>query len=190
MLAPIMKQRRGKPLFLIDIALPRDIDPDVNSLDNVYLRNIDDLQSYVAEDAHLRAGEVAAAERIVFEETAVFTAWRRSREAAPIVAQLRAHLDDMATARLEILRRQLGPQNERDWRILETQVRALMDQVALEPTRRLMRAAQNGTPEEFAPDGNDLLAAARELFGLEEGTEKTSAPAPELRNSLPEKIVK
>ncbi len=172
MLAPVMKKRRGKPLFLIDIALPRDIDPDVNELDNVYLRNIDDLQEIVEQQAQGRAGEIGAAERIVLEETSAFVAWLKARGAVPVIAQLRSHLDAMTKARLDILRARLGPLNDRQWQEIETQFRAHNDQVALAPTRRLKRAASetNGT------DGGteyDLMEATRELFGLqaEEGGE-------------------
>ncbi len=172
MLAPVMKKRRGKPLFLIDIALPRDIDPDVNGLENVYLRNIDDLQEYMAQDARARAGEVAQAEQIVTAETASFLTWLRHRGAVPIIASLRSHLDDMTQERLDILRARLGTVNERDWQIIETQMRALMDQVALEPTRRLKRAMQTPHPDAPKPAQYDLLEATRELFGLEEEKKK------------------
>ena len=172
MLAPVMKKRRGKPLFLIDIALPRDIDPDVNGLDNVYLRNIDDLQEYMAQDTRARASEVAQAEQIVATEIAVFMSWLRQREAVPVIARLRSHLDEMTQERLNILRARLGEISPRDWQIIETQMRALMDQVALEPTRRLKRAMQETSREVGDAAGYDLLEATTELFGLEEGEDK------------------
>ena len=109
MLTSVMRKRRGKPLFLIDIALPRDIDPDVNTLDNVYLRNIDDLQEIVEQQAQGRVSEAGAAEQIVIEETAVFMHWLRSREAVPVISRLRSHLDAVTQARLEILRAKLAP---------------------------------------------------------------------------------
>ncbi len=168
MLAPVMKKRRGKPLFLIDIALPRDIDPDVNGLENVYLRNIDDLQEYMAQDTRARSSEVAAAEQIITAEIAAFMSWLRQREAVPVIARLRSHLEDMTQERLNILRSRLGDINPRDWQIIETQMRALMDQVALEPTRRLKRAMQEANAETGASPQYDLLEATTELFGLEE----------------------
>ena len=173
MLAPVMKKRKGKPLFLIDIALPRDIDPDVNDLDNVYLRNIDDLQEIVEQQAQSRAGEASAAERIVSEETAAFLTWLKARGAVPVIAQLRSHFDAKAQERLEILRSRLGPVSDRQWQEIETQMRALADQLALEPTRSLKRALS-------APDsgtnaaGYDLMDATRALFGLE--TEPEAEP--------------
>ena len=172
MLVPVMKKRRGKPLFLIDIALPRDIDPDVKTLDNVYLRNIDDLQEYMAQDTRARASEVAQAEQIVSAEIAAFMAWLRQREAVPIIAHLRSHLEDMTQERLNILRVRLGDVSPRDWQIIETQMRALMDQAALEPTRRLKRAMQEAATQSGEPAQYNLLEATRELFGLEEEKEK------------------
>jgi len=168
MLAPVMKKRRGKPLFLIDIALPRDIDPDVNELDNVYLRNIDDLQGIVEQQAQGRAGEAEAAEQIVVEETGVFLKWLRGREAAPVIANLRSHLDAMTQARLEILRSKLPSISERDWQIIETQMQALTDQIALQPTRTLKQSATTGGLAGGDAGGYDLVEATIELFGLKE----------------------
>lgn len=178
MLAPVMKKRRGKPLFLIDIALPRDIDPDVNGLENVYLRNIDDLQEYMAQDTRARASEVAAAEQIIASESVAFMSWLRQREAVPVIARLRSHLEDMTQERLNILRSRLGDITPRDWQIIETQMRALMDQAALEPTRRLKRAMQEARSETGTPAQYDLLEATRELFGLgeEDAEEKIAEP--------------
>lgn len=188
MLAPVMKKRRGKPLFLIDIALPRDIDPDVNELDNVYLRNIDDLQEVVQQQAQGRAGEAAAAEKIVALETTAFMDWLRAREAVPVIARLRAHLDSITQARLDILRSKLPSVDEKEWQLIETHMRALTDQVAIEPTRRLKRAVTDTGKADISVNGSgsgqndpaptyDLLEAACELFGLPNGIAALPAPA-------------
>jgi len=77
----IMAQRRGRSLFLIDIAMPRDVDPSVNNIENVYLYNIDDLQQIVSENQERRSREAALAETIVQEETREFTRWFRAHRA-------------------------------------------------------------------------------------------------------------
>ena len=187
MLAPVMKKRRGKPLFLIDIALPRDIDPDVKSLDNVYLRNIDDLQEYMAQDSRARGSEVEAAEQIISSEIVVFMSWLRQREAVPVISRLRSYLDDLTQERLNILRARLGDVTPRDWQIIETQMRALMDQAALEPTRRLKRAMQEAD-RETSPPQYDLLEATRELFGLDEEEKEKRRRGEEEREETQSKI--
>jgi glutamyl-tRNA reductase len=166
-IAPVLRQRRGKPLFLIDIAVPRDIDADVNDLNNVFLYNIDDLQNYVAEYGRARASEVGRAENVVAEETSRFMTWYRSREAAPVITALRTHLDGIRQEYLDIFDRRLAHLSERDRNLIGTMVRAMMDQVARKPILRLKQAVSaDATFTE--PAGYDLLSAASELFGLDE----------------------
>ena len=74
----VMEARKGRSLFLIDIAMPRDVDPAVNDIENVYLYNIDDLQQIVNENQAKRSIEAAAATRIVQEETHEFSRWLRA----------------------------------------------------------------------------------------------------------------
>lgn len=77
-----VRRRRNRPLFLIDIAVPRDIDPEVNQIDNVYLYDIDDLKGIAEANLRRRSGEIVKAERIIDEETSLFTGWLNSVEAA------------------------------------------------------------------------------------------------------------
>ena len=188
-LLPILKKRRGRPLFLIDIAIPRDIAPDVGDLENVFLYNIGDLEQAVADEAGLRAGEVARAEAIVAEEAGKFMAWYHARKAAPVIRQLQSHVDNLAEERLAILRRQLGPMSERDWRKIEEQMRALAASIAREPILRL-KAEAAGLPAEMnALDGNrngagnsdagryDLAGATQTLFGLTPTNSEALSPA-------------
>jgi glutamyl-tRNA reductase len=170
-LLPVLRQRRGKPLFLIDIAVPRDIDPDVNELNNVFLYNIDDLQNYVAEYAQARASEAGRAEGLVEEETHRFMAWYRSREAAPVITALRGHLDQIRREYLDIFAGRLAHLSDRDRETVETLVRSMMNQVAREPILRLKQATVAGEDEE-REHAHGLLLAACELFGLEAGTER------------------
>ena len=166
-LVPALRKRRGKPLFLIDIAVPRDIDPDVARLDNVFLKNIDDLQEVVEADAGGRAAEAIRAEALVQEEVGKFLGWYRSREAAPVIHQLREHLEAIRLEDLTLLRNRLSHLSERDWQAIETATRAMMNKVARQPILRLKRAAsgqETASGAENAPD--TLFMAAREIFGL------------------------
>lgn len=97
----IMKQRRQRPLFFIDIAVPRDIDPRVNDLDNVYLYDIDDLQGVVAQNMAARKNEAVAAERIVQEETVKFRTWLNGLEVVPTIVALRQKMEEIRQGELK-----------------------------------------------------------------------------------------
>lgn len=91
----IMKQRRQRPLFFIDIAVPRDIDPKINELDNVYLYDIDDLQGVVAHNIAERKQEALQAERIVIEESIKFQTWLNKLEVVPTIIALRKKMENI-----------------------------------------------------------------------------------------------
>ena len=182
-LQPILRKRRGKPLFLIDLSLPRNIDPDVANLDNVFLRNIDELQEAVAESVQTRTVEATHGEAIAREDTEKFLGWYRAREAVPVIAQLKARLEQVRQDDLAILRGKLGHLSERDWQAIETTTRAMMNRVAREPILRLKREMNAESPSD-APALYDLAAAAREIFGLN-APEMKIAPLPETENAPP-----
>src|SRR5207253_10643672 len=131
-----------KPLFLIDIAVPRDIEAGVGDLDNVFLYNIDDLQEVAAEGAKGRAERSQAqAEAIAEEETHRLLARLRTRAVTPVLADLRGHVDQLAENRLALLRSRLGAMPDREWEAIALQFRSFADEVVLAPTLRLKREA-------------------------------------------------
>src|SRR5882672_2867065 len=99
----VMRPRRNRPLFIIDIAMPRDVEAAAGEIEQVFLYNIDDLQTTVRENLARRAIEMARAESIVGEEVAKFAGWFRSRGAIPIVVALRQHFETIRRAELERL---------------------------------------------------------------------------------------
>src|SRR4051812_21796188 len=94
-------RRRGNPLFIIDVAVPRDVEASVGDIEQVFLYNVDDLHSIVEENMSKRAGEIARAEAIVAEEVSRFTAWRRSRAAVPTIVALRQRFDSIRRSELQ-----------------------------------------------------------------------------------------
>ena len=102
------RPRRNRPLFIIDIALPRDVEPAVGELEQVFLYNIDDLQATVRENLARRASEVARAEAIVADEVEKFGAWFRPRGAIPTVVALRQRFEAIRRAELERLELKLA----------------------------------------------------------------------------------
>jgi glutamyl-tRNA reductase len=108
-LESVMRPQRNRPLFIIDIALPRDVEPAAGELEQVFLYNIDDLQATVRENLARRAGEVARAEAIVAEEVEKFGAWFRSRGAIPTVVALRQRFEAIRRSELDRLAGGLSP---------------------------------------------------------------------------------
>ena len=177
-LAPALRKRRGNPLILIDIAVPRDIDTDVSGLDNVFLYNIDDLQAVVAQEAQGRRGEVSRAETILAAECGKFLTWYRTREAAPVITLLRQRLDQIREEELAVLRSQLDSLTEREWQKVEAAFRSMSTKFAKEPILRLKRETAGSEP----PGGSeaqtyDLLTATREIFNLEAGRAMSMLPS-------------
>src|SRR5581483_2503502 len=97
------RPRRNRPLFIIDIAVPRDVEPAAGEIEQVFLYNVDDLQATVRENLARRANEVAHAEAIVAEELDRFAGWFRSRGAVPTIVALRQRFETIRRAELERL---------------------------------------------------------------------------------------
>ncbi len=156
----VMKQRKGKTLFVIDIAVPRNVDPDVHKLDNVYVYNVDDLEQEVAENMKARHGEVEAAEAIVEAELAEWAAWARGLNVNPTVVALRAKTRGVMVAELA---RSLGGRlkhlTEGDRAALEQMIESATNKLLHAPTTRLKQAASSS-------DAGDLVYAVHHLFDL------------------------
>lgn len=159
----VMKQRKGKTLFVIDIAVPRNVDPDVHKLDNVYVYNVDDLEQEVAENMKARQGEVTAAEAIVDAELEEWAAWARGLNVNPTVVALRAKTRGVLVAELE---RSLGGRlkhlTEGDRAALEQMIESATNKLLHAPTTRLKQAASS--PQ--GSDAGDLVHAVHHLFDL------------------------
>ena len=156
----VMKQRKGKTLFLIDIAVPRNVEPDVHKLDNVYVYNVDDLEQEVAENMKARQGEVVAAEKIVAAELDDWAAWARGLNVNPTVVALRARTRSVLVSELE---RSLGGRlkhlTEGDRAALAQMIESATNKLLHSPTTRLKQAASTS-------DAGDLVDAIHLLFDL------------------------
>jgi glutamyl-tRNA reductase len=133
----VMRGRRNRPLFLIDIALPRDVDPAVGDLGSVFLYNIDDLQAVVRENLTRRAAEVARAEAIVVDEVQKFETWLTARHAIPTVVALRQRFEAVRRNELDRLQPKLaGLPPEARTRVEEI-TRLLIEKLLITPTEQL-----------------------------------------------------
>lgn len=151
--------RRGRPLCILDLAVPRDVDPAIAQLENVFLYDIDDLQTVAAQATSRRRDEVPAAERIVEEETDLFWAWYGGLGVVPVIKEFRGRMEALRAAELERALRHLGHLSPDDRERVEQLSHALLNKFLHQPTVALKAAAEEGR-------GYGLLEALRRLFGL------------------------
>jgi len=169
MVAGTLRARRHRPLFLVDLAVPRDVEPEVNGLDNVYAYDVDDIQRVVAENTALRADAAARAETLVAEDLARFLRERALRDGVPVLAQLRARAEAIRKAELERALANLPtPLTEAQAAVVTAMTSAIVNKVLHQPTVKL-RAV---TPGEAL---NPLAEAVAELFGLDSASRRTGS---------------
>jgi glutamyl-tRNA reductase len=135
-LEPVTRHR-GSPLFIIDVAVPRDVDPAVGEIEQVFLYNVDDLQQIVQENLSRRAGEIERAEAIVNEEVSRFMAWQRSRGAVPTVIALRQRFESIRRSELQRLEGKLGVLSPDARARVDEVTRLIVEKLLLEPTEQL-----------------------------------------------------
>lgn len=161
----VMQQRAGRSILLIDIALPRDVEPAVGTLPDVHLYNIDDLQSEVERGISLRLQEVQRVQEIIAEEVHAFEHWLASLSVVGTISDLRQHAEAVRQQELTRAIRQLGPMlSEREVAAVQELTTRLMNKLLHTPTLRLKDAAAAG-------QGHVYAEALRYLFDLEEDHE-------------------
>jgi glutamyl-tRNA reductase len=134
-----LRARRNKPVFLIDIAVPRNIDPAVNAMDNVFLYDIDDLQQVVSRNLAGRQSAAEKAERIVDEEVLRLEERLKVREVAPLIVSLHANLERIRAAELEKMRTKLGALTPAQEDAVEAITRGIVNKIAHAPIAELRR---------------------------------------------------
>jgi glutamyl-tRNA reductase len=168
----VMREREGRPLLLIDIAVPRDVEAACAELEGVSLYDIDDLQAVVARNISTREGELPRAEEIVEEEIHRFARWLGQLETVPTVSALRAHGNELVEQVLAENAGRWESASPRDLARIEAVARAVMSRLLHEPTIRLRSLSEER--------GHASLELVRELFGLREEPVTTEQPASEL----------
>lgn len=163
---------RTRPLFIIDIAVPRDVDPQAAEIEQVFLYNIDDLQAIVRENLQRRGAEVSLAEQIVDEEAGKFVSWHRSRVAVPTIVALRQRFETIRRAELERLDAKLASLPPDARQRVDEITHLIIEKLLLQPTEQLKSADDPQTMAQYAE------ALAR-LFGLNtaEATQRPKAGA-------------
>jgi glutamyl-tRNA reductase len=156
-IAPVMAGREGRPIALVDIAVPRDIDPAVAEIDGVRLFDIDDLQAQAETNLQARLREVEAVEAIVEQEVGRFAAWLEQNSATPTIARLRRLAEEARAAEVERTLARMPGLTPEDRRRLEAMSKALVKRILHAPVTRLK-----------TPAGQRHIEAARHLFALDE----------------------
>lgn len=156
----VMRRREGRPLLMIDIAVPRDIDPDVGAIDGVTYFDMDDLQRAIDRNLNVRRVEASKAESIIAEEHDRFDRWMTSLDVLPTVAALRQRAEQIAEQVVAENRTKFEGLTEADHERIDAMVRSIVSRVLHEPTLRLKRASG-------ADDAYTYIQALRELFALE-----------------------
>lgn len=146
--AEAIRYRRGRPIFLFDIAVPRDIDPEISGLDGVFLYDIDDLQAVVSANLQERAEEAKRATRIIDEEIAKFRTWLASLEVVPTIRMLRDKVDSIRQQELARAFNRLPDLTERERAVVEAMTVALVNKILNDPTQRLKGMAGEGAAGE------------------------------------------
>jgi glutamyl-tRNA reductase len=153
--------RRSRPLLILDIALPRDVEPDVGELDDVFLYDLDDLSRVVEGALEQRRSEVALAEAIIAQGVEEFLGWYRGRDVVPVIRALRGRAESLRVQELERARRALRDLSPEQFDAVDALTKQLLAKLLHDPTTRLREAAAEGRNGEVA----DL---ARYLFSLRE----------------------
>jgi glutamyl-tRNA reductase len=155
-MGPVMDRRQGRRLFIIDIAMPRDVDPEVGNLDHVYLYNIDDLQTGVDESLKLRRGEACRAEELIRQEVDRFHDEYQALATANVIAGFRRWAEGLRDQELDRLRNKLDSVNGEALEKIAAFAHRLTNKLLDPPTRMLHRPGQ----------GPSLARALQELFEL------------------------
>ena len=159
-----MGRRRGRPLFLIDIAVPRDIDPEVRQIDNAFLFDIDNLSQVVESNRQEREGEILKVQQIIDEELAEFLRWFNSLGTGSLIKALRQHGEALRQLELERWQGKLAHLSEEDRKVVESLLRGYANKLLHLPQVQIREFAN-------ADDGYLRLDTVRQLFGLDQEEE-------------------
>jgi glutamyl-tRNA reductase len=158
-LAYIMEERDGRPIFLIDLAVPRDIEPGSGQLQNVHLYNVDDLQGIVHQSMNERELEAERAQTILDKAVDNFSKWLNSSHAVPVIQALRKRGEEIRNSELEKAIRKLGPLTEREEKVLRTMAHSIANKLMNAPIVQLKQYAQT-------EQGHLYAQLAKNLFDL------------------------
>jgi glutamyl-tRNA reductase len=158
----VINRRRHRPMFLIDIAVPRNVEPTVNTLDGIFVYDIDDLDKVVKNNLAERMNVAEQAEEIITEEVERMMLRLKTREMAPTIVSLQEQLEQVRMSEIERVRAKLGVLTPQQQEAIETLTRGIINKIAHAPITEMRRKADD-------PEGIQLIHTIRKLFRLGEG---------------------
>lgn len=153
----VMKERKNKPVFIIDISVPRNIDPNINKIDNVYLYDVDDLQEVVDTNMLERKKEAENAEKIIDEEVEKFIRWMSSLDSIPTIVALRQKAEEIKEEEVDKFRSKFPEMEEDKVKAVQYMATAIINKLIHPPTVAL---------KEEAEDRDELIAMIKKLYGI------------------------
>jgi len=154
----VMKERKQRQVFLIDISVPRNLDPEINDLDNVYLYNVDDLQGVVDSNLFERKKEAEKAEKIIDEELETFLRWQSTLDSVPTIIAIREKAEEIKKEELDKFFHKMPGMGEKEREAIEYMAAALINKMIHPPTAAL---------KEDSEDKDVLVATIRKLYGID-----------------------
>ena len=174
-----LSRRRNRPMFFIDIAVPRDVDPDLNKLDGIFVYDIDDLQQAVSSHVADRKKEAEKAEAIVTDEVTRFHSRMMTLDVVPTIVSLQDHLETIRQAEIDRVRGRLGPLNADQEMAIEALTRGIVNKIMHTPISALKTAARES-------EATTVVDLVRRLFNLHdrenENSKRDQVPGPEVKH--------
>lgn len=161
----IIRIRKNRPMFFIDMAVPRDIDPDANQVDNVYVYDIDDLNNVIETNLEERQREAMKAEEIVTEEVYSFRRWLDAQQATPTIINLRRKYEEVKNTEVAKAMSMLGTEDPKMRKVVESLASSLLNKILHAPISSLKKDADGKSQV-------DLVTVVREIFDLTEASER------------------
>ena len=168
----VIKERRNRSMFFIDISVPRNIDPLINNIDNIYLYNVDDLQGVVEANLKERAKEAKEAEAIINEELGNFHRWVKSLDVVPTIVALKKKFEEIRKGEMEKALSGMNNLQEKDKETIDAMTKAIINKVVHDPVTHLKKEANK-------VEGDFYIEAARKLFDLDAEADKEAKKAEE-----------
>ncbi|MEK6539193.1 MAG: glutamyl-tRNA reductase [Deltaproteobacteria bacterium] len=155
----VIKERKNRSMFFIDISVPRNVDPLINNIDNIYLYNVDDLQGVIEANLKERAKEAKAAEVIIDEEIENFYKWVKSLDVVPTIVALKKKIEDIRKGEVEKALSGINGLQEKDIQVIDAMTKAIVNKIVHDPVTHLKKEANK-------VEGDFYIEAARRLFDL------------------------